>query len=107
MIEGEPSPAKLELIRKFLRLSGKQAEIDRGSFLDRLGAPRPSFVGPNQDSPALRGSRASSTVKAWTRLRRIRRRPSAVVASRCIAAAGTLVSSGSRAATFISFSKAG
>jgi len=39
MIESEPSPAKLELIRKFLRLSGKQAEIDRGGFLDALGAP--------------------------------------------------------------------
>ncbi|WP_293382658.1 DUF2059 domain-containing protein [Phenylobacterium sp. SCN 70-31] len=37
MIPEPPSPAKLDLIRRLLRASGLQADIDRGGFLDTYG----------------------------------------------------------------------
>ncbi|MFZ3004878.1 MAG: hypothetical protein WA047_01795 [Phenylobacterium sp.] len=36
MIDEAPSPAKLDLIRRFLRANGIQREIDTGSFLQRF-----------------------------------------------------------------------
>ena len=37
--EALPSPSKLDLIRRFLRSIGRQAELDTGSFLDRHAMP--------------------------------------------------------------------
>lgn len=37
--EAPPSPAKLALIREFLKLTGKQAQIDNASWLKRHAAP--------------------------------------------------------------------
>jgi len=34
-----PSPAKLDLIRRFLRAIGQQARLDTGSFLERYAIP--------------------------------------------------------------------
>lgn len=39
MVEEPPSPAKLELIRRYLRLTGTQRRIDSGSFLERYAFP--------------------------------------------------------------------
>lgn len=38
-IDAPPSPAKLDLIRRFLRATGVQARIDSGNFLERHALP--------------------------------------------------------------------
>jgi hypothetical protein len=39
MVAEPPSPAKLELIRRYLRLTGTQQRIDSGSFLQPIAVP--------------------------------------------------------------------
>lgn len=51
MIEEPPSPAKLELIRRYQRLTGMQRQIDRGSFLERFAIPG----GPLTEAVSSRG----------------------------------------------------
>lgn len=55
MIEGPPSPAKLELIRRYLRLTGMQRQIDSGSFLQRFAIPG----GPLSQAMSSRGANVS------------------------------------------------
>jgi hypothetical protein len=38
-IDDPPSPSKLDLIRRFLRATGIQGRIDRGSFLEQFAIP--------------------------------------------------------------------
>ena len=54
-IEEPPSPGKLELIRRYLRATGMQRQIETGSFLQRFALPG----GPLTEAMASRGDEIS------------------------------------------------
>jgi hypothetical protein len=54
-IEEPPGPAKLDLIRRYLRATGMQRQIDTGSFLERFALPG----GPLTEALASRGDSVS------------------------------------------------
>lgn len=54
-IEEPPSPAKLDLIRRYLQATGMQRQIDTGGFLERFALPG----GPLTEALASRGDSVS------------------------------------------------